>query len=135
MDNQIIKKINLKYTYLTQFSYDLRPNFSCNFAMKLAIGFTAMNAKIFDVMRDWVITKYKKHYSCYRGDDVTRLRIMNSLAVLYRNQGKYDEALPLYEECLEKRRSISGNDHPSTLTCISHLASLYREQGKYDEEY
>ena len=58
---------------------------------------------------------------------------INNLALLYKEQGKYDEALPLHEECLEKRRSILGNDHPNTLTSINNLVLLYKKQGKYDE--
>jgi tetratricopeptide (TPR) repeat protein len=58
---------------------------------------------------------------------------MNNLAILYRNQGRYDEAEPLYLETLEARRRISGDDHPHTLSSKHNLAVLYWNQGRYDE--
>jgi len=43
------------------------------------------------------------------------LSSMNNLAVLYQSQGKYDEAEPLYVECLRIRREVLGDNHPDTL--------------------
>jgi len=43
---------------------------------------------------------------------------MNNLAALYQSQGKYDEAEPLYVECLKLRREVLGDNHPDTL-CIN----------------
>jgi Flp pilus assembly protein TadD len=57
---------------------------------------------------------------------------MNNLALLYKSQGKYDAAEPLYLECLGKRKATLGADHPSTLRSMNNLALLYKSQGKYD---
>lgn len=49
----------------------------------------------------------------------------DSLADLYERQGRYEEALPLYQECLEKRKVILGESHPDTLYIVSHQQSRY----------
>ena len=58
---------------------------------------------------------------------------MNNLALLYENQGKYDEAEPVYVECLALRKAILGTSHPDTLNSMNNLAGLYESQGKYDQ--
>jgi hypothetical protein len=40
--------------------------------------------------------------------------------------------LPLYEECLEKRKRVLGDDHPSTLSSLNNLAGLFHDKGEYD---
>jgi tetratricopeptide (TPR) repeat protein len=52
---------------------------------------------------------------------------------LYYSQGKYDEAEPLYVECLALRKAILGTSHRNTLISMNNLAGLYRRQGKYDQ--
>ena len=51
---------------------------------------------------------------------------MNNLADLYWNQGRYDEAEPLYLETLETRKRVLGDDHPDTLNSMNNLANLYQ---------
>lgn len=58
---------------------------------------------------------------------------MNNLAVLYANHEKYDEAEELYVECLEKKISLLGEDHPETLGTVYNLATMYANQGKFKE--
>jgi tetratricopeptide (TPR) repeat protein len=57
---------------------------------------------------------------------------LNNLAELYRSQGKYDRAEPLYLQALELRKSILGENHPDYATSLNNLALLYKSQGKYD---
>ncbi|MEO0415519.1 MAG: tetratricopeptide repeat protein, partial [Verrucomicrobiota bacterium] len=52
---------------------------------------------------------------------------------LYNNQGKYEEAEPLYKRALAIREKQLGADHPDTATSLNNLAVLYYEQGKYKE--
>jgi eukaryotic-like serine/threonine-protein kinase len=56
---------------------------------------------------------------------------MNNLALLYREQGRYGQAEPLFTKVLKVRRRVLGPEHPDTLDTINDLAELYREQGKY----
>ena len=58
---------------------------------------------------------------------------LNNLAELYRNQGKYDEAEPLYQRALAIREKSLGSDHPDVATSLNNLAVLYSDQGRYDE--
>ena len=57
----------------------------------------------------------------------------NNLAGLYRAQGKYAEAEPLYKRSLTILEKALGPDHPQVATSLNNLAALYRAQGKYAE--
>ncbi|MCH8133033.1 MAG: tetratricopeptide repeat protein, partial [Myxococcales bacterium] len=61
------------------------------------------------------------------------LSTMNNLAILYEDQGRYDEAEPLYLKTLEIRKRVLGEEHPSTLSSMNNLAILYWSQGRYAE--
>jgi len=61
------------------------------------------------------------------------LTSMNNLAALYKSQGKYDEAEPLYVECLATSKQVLGDRHPSTLTFMNNLAGLYERQERQEE--
>ena len=50
-----------------------------------------------------------------------------------RNQGKYDEAEPLYQRALAIREKALGPDHPDVAESLNNLAELYSNQGKYAE--
>jgi tetratricopeptide (TPR) repeat protein len=39
---------------------------------------------------------------------------LNNLAVLYQSQGKYEQALPLYQQSLIILKQVLGNQHPHT---------------------
>jgi tetratricopeptide (TPR) repeat protein len=67
------------------------------------------------------------------GDEVDLASIFNSLAGLYRDQGKYDQAEPLLVQALEINKPLLGEEHPSVATSLNNLASLYHSQGKYDK--
>jgi hypothetical protein len=56
---------------------------------------------------------------------------LNNLALLYRAQGRYSEAEPLYREALQASREVLGPRHPNTLASVSNLAVLYQAQGRY----
>jgi len=58
---------------------------------------------------------------------------LNNLAFLYKSQGKYSEAEPLYLDALEMRRRLFTGDHPNVATSLNNLAVLYYSQGKYSE--
>jgi tetratricopeptide (TPR) repeat protein len=58
---------------------------------------------------------------------------MGALCLLYIEQGRLDDALPLCHRTLESRRRILGVDHPDTLVAMNDVAYLYMDQGRYDE--
>jgi tetratricopeptide (TPR) repeat protein len=49
------------------------------------------------------------------------------------DQGKYDEAKPLYERSLKIYETVLGENHPEVATTLNNLANLLMNQGKYDE--
>ena len=55
------------------------------------------------------------------------------MAGLYRSQGRYNDAEPLYLQSLDIRKRQLGNDHPDVATSLNNLAVLYESQGKYSE--
>jgi len=67
------------------------------------------------------------------GEHPSSLGPMQNLALLYKDQGRYDEAEPLNLEMLEIRRRVLGDEHPDTLALMSNLASLYQKQGRLAE--
>jgi CHAT domain-containing protein len=58
---------------------------------------------------------------------------LNNLAGLYRSQGRYSEAEPLYRQALDMRKRLLGNEHPDVATSLDNLAFLYWTQGRYSE--
>ncbi|WP_338132336.1 tetratricopeptide repeat protein [Actinomyces oris] len=57
----------------------------------------------------------------------------NNLANTYRDTGRLDEAITLYERNFEDCIRILGPDHPHTLTSRNNLASAYRAAGRTEE--
>ncbi|MDD2816742.1 MAG: tetratricopeptide repeat protein [Thiotrichaceae bacterium] len=56
---------------------------------------------------------------------------LNSLALLYEDQGNYAQALPLLKRVLDIHEKVSGTEHPDTATSLNNLAVLYQYQGDY----
>ena len=57
----------------------------------------------------------------------------NNLAGTYRDAGRLDKAIALYEQTLEDSIRVLGPDHPSTLTSRFNLAGAYRASGRLEE--
>ena len=58
---------------------------------------------------------------------------LNQLALLYKYQGKYNEAEPLYLRSLSIVEKQLGENHPDFSASLNNLALLYQNQGKYNE--
>ncbi|MCH6577531.1 MAG: tetratricopeptide repeat protein, partial [Proteobacteria bacterium] len=58
---------------------------------------------------------------------------LNNLAELYRAQGRYAEAEPLYKRALAIDEKALGPEHPDVATNLNNLAALYDDQGRYAE--
>ena len=57
----------------------------------------------------------------------------NNLAGTYRDAGRLDKAIALYEQTLEDSIRGLGTDHPSTLTSRLNLAGAYQAAGRLHE--
>ena len=61
------------------------------------------------------------------------MRLLNNLALLYRDQGRYAEAEPYYKRSLAISEKALGSEHPDVGTSLNNLAALYANQGRYAE--
>jgi tetratricopeptide (TPR) repeat protein len=58
---------------------------------------------------------------------------LHNLAGLYRMQGRYAEAEPLYKRSLAIRENGYGPDHQDVALILKSLAGLYHHQGRYTD--
>jgi tetratricopeptide (TPR) repeat protein len=58
---------------------------------------------------------------------------LNNMAELYREQGKDEEAEPLYQRAIRIWEASVGPEHLSTAQGLNNLALIYSAQGKYGE--
>jgi len=66
-------------------------------------------------------------------DHPDTLESKNGLAVLYKEQGRYDEAERVLIQALQGRRLRLGDQHPHTLESLKNLTELYEAWGKPDQ--
>ena len=66
-------------------------------------------------------------------EDPLTLYSLSNLGGLYKAQGRYKEAEPLYVGVLEARGRVLGLEHPMTLLSLGNLGNLYKAQGRYKE--
>ena len=59
--------------------------------------------------------------------------VMEDLAELYSEQGRYAQSEPLFAIVLSRQQRLLGEEHPDTLLTITNLARTYRRQGKYTQ--
>ncbi len=55
------------------------------------------------------------------------------MGFVYRAQGKYADAEPLYRRALAIGEKALGPEHPDVATSLENLGRLYRAQGKAAE--
>ena len=55
---------------------------------------------------------------------------LNNLADLYRTQGRYGDAEPLFKRSLGIREKTLGPEHPGVAASLNNLAGLYSAQGR-----
>ena len=51
--------------------------------------------------------------------------MLNILALVYRDQSKYKEAIELLQDALTIREKTFGSDHPAVAATLNNLAVLY----------
>ena len=56
---------------------------------------------------------------------------LNNLAELYKAQGRYAAAEPLYKRSFAIMEKALGPNHPAVATALNNLAVLYKVQGRY----
>ncbi|MEH1837687.1 MAG: tetratricopeptide repeat protein, partial [Nostoc sp.] len=58
---------------------------------------------------------------------------LNNLAELYCSIGRYNEAEPLFQQALELRKRLLGDNHHNVATSLNNLALLYCSTKRYSE--
>ncbi|RPB04715.1 hypothetical protein L873DRAFT_1279880 [Choiromyces venosus 120613-1] len=66
-------------------------------------------------------------------DHPDTLTSVDSLAVVLRDLGRYDESETMFQRALESQEKVLGSDHPYTLISVNNLAFMLRDLGRYDE--
>jgi len=61
------------------------------------------------------------------------LTSMNNLAMVLKDQGKYEQAEEMYRQALGLSETVVGKEHPDILTSMNNLAIALRNQGKYEQ--
>ena len=73
----------------------------------------------------------RQHWRDRLGDDDQHtLAVTYSIAMAFRDMGRYAEARDLDQDILDRRRRVLGEDHPDTLLSANNLAIVLRELGE-----
>ncbi len=89
-------------------------------------GVSGLDRSVLSTMTEWLQRQLEVEMAgaLAAGQTVVECNMINALAELFRNKGEYDRALPLYEECLAKRKRVLGDEHPDTLSSLNNLAFI-----------
>ena len=66
-------------------------------------------------------------------DHINSAGTLNNIGEVYREQGKYPEAISWYERALKIFEREFGVDHINSANTIMNIGSVYSAQGKYAE--
>ena len=102
-------------------------------AVRRTVGFAGINAMVFEQLRGWVVAVTVAALR-EEGDRMKAVGLKNTLAKLYYGQGKYDQAEPLYVECLALKKEVLGEDHPSTVKSLKNLRIFYEEKAQRQQQ-
>ena len=58
---------------------------------------------------------------------------LNNLGELYSSTERYSEAEPLYQQALELKKRLLGDNHPDVAIILNNLAALYGSTRRYSE--
>ncbi len=75
----------------------------------------------------------RKEAEAFGPDDVRLATSLNNLALLYKAQGRYAEAEPLYQRALAIREKALGPEHPDVAASLQNYAALLRKTGRVSE--
>ncbi len=74
-----------------------------------------------------------EYMCCGRGESPEYVQALDQLGALYRNLGRYEDALETYKKVEEEAASCFGPADPSFATVLDNIAGLYWMTGRYEE--
>lgn len=98
-------------------------------------GFSTVNTKVKDQMRDWLFNEGKvlaEELMEKKGDETTDA-LINNVGKLMRQLGKYTEAYEFAQYALEWRTKYYGELHERTAQTFELQGRLQRDMGHYEE--
>jgi tetratricopeptide (TPR) repeat protein len=98
-------------------------------------GFTALDRGVLQTITEWLQKQLEDEIaqavSAGNADSERNVQIMSALAELFRNLGQFSRALPLLEDCLEKRKRVLGDTHHSTFVILHQVADTLDDLGQF----
>ncbi len=98
----------------------------------LAAGKMARTLADYRQAQDW-LEQLLKIREAEKKEDTNLASAMYNLAWVYKSQGCYDKAEPLYKRTRAILEKTLGKDHHEVVTTLNNLADLYIKQGRYDD--
>ena len=105
--------------------------------IEAAGGFDEVNRLVLGALREWLTGAACEALEAADAsgtvpwDELSGL--LNGIAILYNDQGKYEQAEPLCVRDLEGSEAALGPSHPETLLSVTNLGVLRRKQGRPQE--
>ncbi|KAJ8598954.1 hypothetical protein CTAYLR_009933 [Chrysophaeum taylorii] len=97
------------------------------------IGFVRVNQIVIGQLREWFAKTGRAALDRLPPGEREASPLINELALLLRDQGKLEEAEPLFRRAIEIGKVTLGENHPDLAKWRSNLGGLLEHQGKYDE--
>jgi tetratricopeptide (TPR) repeat protein len=66
-------------------------------------------------------------------NQLSTLILMNNVAMVHRDDGRPNEAIPMLEDAVRRMKANRGPDHPNTLLYAGNLAIAYRDAGRLNQ--
>jgi len=63
------------------------------------------------------------------------LQHSSHMAIIYQNQGHYDQALEIYKSVLETKIRVCGHEHPDVDTSFNNIGVVYEKKGDFENQY
>ena len=77
-------------------------------------GFTGLDRSVLHTMTEWLQRQLEQEIAVAvaAGREEKECSLMNAVGGLFKDQGMYDRALPIFEDCLAKRKRVLGRGPP-----------------------
>ena len=75
----------------------------------------------------------KIHLRCSARTILDVAKSYNNIGIVYKNQGKYEEALVQYSRALEIKTRVLGQDHPNVADTCENIGLVLKQQGEVEK--